>query len=206
MRRKAEYRSFFHSISAHLLDHVRNIREPVSHGDVNRNQLTRGGQFRLDQPALFQRDLRQRAVDDERVAALYLFDDVLRQSDFICVHVPLTPETRHLFDEPAFRKMKPTAYFINVARGAVHDEAALARALRAHWIAGAGLDVYENEPQITPELLDLPNVVLLPHIGSATIETRERMALMAAENLLAILRGERCDNEVVPSAVSEKSR
>jgi len=139
-----------------------------------------------------------RALGATRVS----FGEILRQSDFICVHVPLTSETRHLFDETAFRKMKPTAWFINVARGAVHDEAALVRALREHWIAGAGLDVYENEPRVAPDLLELPNVVLLPHIGSATVETRERMALMAAENLLAILRGDKCQNAVNPCAIS----
>jgi glyoxylate reductase len=79
------------------------------------------------------------------------FDEILRESDFLCVHVPLTPDTRHLFGEAEFRKMKSTAYFINMARGAVVDEAALVRALRETWIAGAGLDVYEHEPQISPE-------------------------------------------------------
>ena len=130
------------------------------------------------------------------------FDELLSQSDFICVHVPLTPETRHAFGEREFRKMKPTAYFINMARGAVHDEVALARALRERWIAGAGLDVYENEPQIAPELLEMPNVVLLPHLGSATTETRTRMAVLAAENLLTVLRGEKCENVVNPEALS----
>ena len=124
------------------------------------------------------------------------FDEILRESDFLCVHVPLTSETRHMFGEAEFRKMKPTAYFINVARGAVHNEAALARALREGWIAGAGLDVYEHEPKITPELLETPNTVLLPHLGSATVETRRRMAVLAAENLLAVLTGKPCPNVV----------
>jgi len=96
--------------------------------------------------------------------------------------------------------MKPTARFINMARGPVHDEAALARALREGWIAGAGLDVYEHEPKIDPELVPLPNALLLPHIGSATVETRRRMAILAAQNLLAVLRSEPCPNVVNPAA------
>jgi glyoxylate reductase len=126
------------------------------------------------------------------------FDEVLRESDFLSVHVPLTPETRHLFGEAEFRKMKSTARFINMARGPVHDEAALVRALRDGWIAGAGLDVYEHEPKINPELVQMPNVLLLPHIGSATVETRRRMAVLAAENLVSVLNGRPCPNIVNP--------
>lgn len=126
------------------------------------------------------------------------FDRLLRESDFVTVHVPLTPQTRHLFGEREFRAMKPTAYFVNMSRGPVHDEAALVRALREGWIAGAGLDVYEHEPKIHPELPAMPNVVLLPHLGSATVETRAKMAVMAAQNLLAGLRGEQCANQVNP--------
>ena len=128
-------------------------------------------------------------------------DEVLRESDFLCVHVPLTAETRHLFGEAEFRKMKPTARFINMARGPVHDEAALARALREGWIAGAGLDVYEHEPKIDPELVRLPNALLLPHIGSATVETRRQMSILAAENLLAVLERRPCPNVVNPAAL-----
>jgi glyoxylate reductase len=126
------------------------------------------------------------------------FDEVLAESDFLSVHVPLTPETRHMFGEAEFRKMKPTARFINMARGQVHDEAALVRALQEGWIAGAGLDVYEHEPQINPGLVQLPNVLLLPHIGSATVETRRRMAILAAENLLDVLDGRPCPNIINP--------
>jgi glyoxylate reductase len=131
-------------------------------------------------------------------ARLVTFDEILRESDLLCVHVPLTPDTRHLFGELEFRKMKPTAFFINMARGAVVDEAALVRALRERWIAGAGLDVYEHEPQISPELLQMPNTLLLPHLGSATVETRRRMSVLAAENLLAVLEGRLCPNIVNP--------
>jgi glyoxylate reductase len=126
------------------------------------------------------------------------FDEILHESDFLSVHVPLTPDTRHLFGETEFRKMKPTAFFINMARGAVVDEAALVRALHEGWIAGAGLDVYEHEPEISPGLLPMPNTLLLPHIGSATVETRRRMSVMAAENLLAVLDGRPCPNIVNP--------
>ena len=124
------------------------------------------------------------------------FDEILHESDFLSVHVPLTPDTRHLFGEAEFRKMKPTAFFINMARGTVVDEAALVRALREGWIHGAGLDVYEHEPEISPGLLPMPNTLLLPHIGSATVETRRRMSIMAAENLLAVLEGRPCPNVV----------
>jgi glyoxylate reductase len=124
------------------------------------------------------------------------FDEILHESDFLCVHVPLTHDTRHLFGETEFRKMKPTAFFINMARGAVVDEAALVRALREGWIAGAGLDVYEHEPQISPELVPMPNTLLLPHLGSATVETRRRMSIMAVENLLAVLEKRPCPNIV----------
>jgi glyoxylate reductase len=116
-------------------------------------------------------------------------DTVLREADFVTVHTPLLPETRHLIDERALRQMKKTAIFVNAARGPVMDEAALARALRERWIAGAGLDVFEEEPRINPALLDLPNVVLAPHIASASFDTRLAMASLAVKNCLAVLEG-----------------
>ena len=119
------------------------------------------------------------------------FSDLLRQSDFISVHTPLTPQTRHLFTLDAFRQMKPSAIFINTARGPVVKEADLVQALQAGLLAGAGLDVYEAEPLAHPALASLPQVVMLPHIGSATTETRRRMAMMAAQNVAAVLGGER---------------
>lgn len=126
--------------------------------------------------------------------------ELLEESDFVSLHVPLTPATRHLMGEPELRRMKPTAFLVNTARGPVVDEAALVRALREGWIAGAGLDVYEEEPRVHPGLLELENVVLAPHIGSASHDTRERMAIMAAENALHHLRGERAPNPVNPEA------
>lgn len=117
-------------------------------------------------------------------------ETLLRESDFVSVHVPLSPHTRHLIGPEEIRLMKSSAFLINTSRGPVVDEKALLAGLRSKEIKGAGLDVYENEPALTPGLTDLDNVVLLPHMGSATIETRTRMALTAAENLLAGLKGE----------------
>jgi glyoxylate reductase len=117
------------------------------------------------------------------------FETVLRESDILSVHVPLTPQTRHLLGADQLRLMKPSAILINTARGPVIEETALVTALHEGWIGGAGLDVYENEPNLTPGLAECDNAVLLPHVGSATIETRTRMARLATENLLAGLRG-----------------
>jgi glyoxylate reductase len=119
-------------------------------------------------------------------------DDLLARSDFVSLHCPLTPETHHLIGEAALKRMKPTAILINAARGPVVDPAALVRALSEGWIRAAALDVTEPEP-IPPDhpLLSLPNCIVVPHIASATVSTRERMAAMAAENLLAGLRGQR---------------
>lgn len=125
-------------------------------------------------------------------------DHLLRDSDFVSVHALQSPETHHLIDESKIRLMKPTAYLINTSRGPLVDEAALVTALRGGWIAGAGLDVYEHEPQVSPDLLDLPNVVLLPHIGSADRETRETIAGVVVDNILAHLRGDRPPNVANP--------
>lgn len=114
---------------------------------------------------------------------------LLRQSDFISVHVPLTAETRHMLDADRLALLKPTAVLVNTARGPIIDEAALASALREKRLFAAGLDVYEQEPQIHPQLLGLDNVVLLPHIGSASWQTRLKMAQMAAANVAAVLSG-----------------
>lgn len=123
-------------------------------------------------------------------------DELLRQSDIVSIHCALTPETRHLIGARELHLMKPTAILINTSRGAVVDESALVEALACGDLFAAGLDVFEHEPRVTPALMNLPNVVLLPHIGSATAATRDRMALMAADNILAVLRGERPPNEV----------
>lgn len=125
-------------------------------------------------------------------------DELLATADFVSLHVPLSAETRHLIGRRELGLMKPTAYLINTSRGPVVDEAALVEALKARRIEGAGLDVYENEPMLAPGLAALDNAVLLPHVGSATVETRAKMARMAAENLLSALRGERPAHVVNP--------
>ena len=127
-------------------------------------------------------------------------NELLADSDFISVHVPLLPETSRLFDAAKFHRMKPTAFLINTSRGPVVDEAALVAALESGRIAGAGLDVYENEPFIHPGL-KRANVVLAPHIASASLETRTKMACMAAENVVALLQGRRPANMLNPEAL-----
>jgi lactate dehydrogenase-like 2-hydroxyacid dehydrogenase len=117
--------------------------------------------------------------------------------DVLSLHCPLNDETRHLIDAAALRKMRPTAVLVNTARGGIVDEAALVRALMQGGIAGAALDVFESEPDVTESLLTMENVVLTPHIGSATRETREAMGLLAVENLRAVLvEGESPPSEV----------
>jgi lactate dehydrogenase-like 2-hydroxyacid dehydrogenase len=116
-------------------------------------------------------------------------EEVLAQSDFVSLHCPATPETRHLMNSVRLAKMKPSAYLINTARGDVVDEAALVEALKKGWIAGAGLDVFEKEPQIAPALVAMENVVMLPHLGSATEETRVAMGMRALENLRLFFSG-----------------
>jgi glyoxylate reductase len=132
-------------------------------------------------------------------------EELLREADFVSVHVPLLPTTKHLINALSLRLMKKTAYLINTSRGPVVDEAALAEALKNGVIAGAALDVFENEPLVHPELLKLDNVVLTPHTASATIETRSKMATMAAENLIAGLAGQKPPN-LVNAEVWDKHR
>jgi glyoxylate reductase len=117
-------------------------------------------------------------------------DELVRESDFISLHCPLTPETHHLINAERLGAMKPTAVLVNTARGPVVDEAALVEALKAKRIAGAGFDVYEDEPALAPGLAELDNVVLLPHIGSATFETRDEMGRMCARAVVAVLNGQ----------------
>ena len=117
-------------------------------------------------------------------------EEVLREADFVSIHVPLLPSTHHLIDAQRLKMMKPTAYLINTSRGPVIDEKALAEALKKGVIKGAAIDVFENEPRIEPELLKLENVILTPHIASATQETRAKMAELAAENIILALAGQ----------------
>jgi lactate dehydrogenase-like 2-hydroxyacid dehydrogenase len=124
-------------------------------------------------------------------------EEVLREADFVSLHCPATPETRHLMNRDRFALMRPEAYLVNTARGDVVDEAALVEALQANRIAGAGLDVYEKEPQVTQALLAMDNVVLLPHLGSATQETRVAMGMRAFENLKHFFGGKPLRDRVV---------
>jgi glyoxylate reductase len=117
------------------------------------------------------------------------YDRLIATSDVVSLHCPLTDETRHLIDQKSLARMKRSAYLINTSRGPVVDEAALVWALKNRIIAGAALDVYEDEPRVHPELIPLDNVVLAPHLGSATTETRTAMADLAVHNVIAVLSG-----------------
>ncbi|HTR46860.1 MAG TPA: D-glycerate dehydrogenase [Verrucomicrobiae bacterium] len=128
-------------------------------------------------------------------------DALLSQSDFVTLHVPLSSETRHLISTPQFEKMRRTAYLINTARGPVVDEAALVDALERKLIAGAALDVYENEPNVDSGLIPRKDVILAPHIASASIETRTKMAVMAAGNAAALFEGRRPPNALNPEVL-----
>jgi lactate dehydrogenase-like 2-hydroxyacid dehydrogenase len=140
------------------------------------------------------------ALEHELDARFVSKDELLRDSDFVSLHVPLTPETRHFIGAAELARMKPTAILINTARGPVVDEVALADALEKRLIWAAGLDVFEREPQVEEKLLSLQNVVLAPHIASASVATRRRMSMMAAENAAAALKGERPANLLNPDA------
>ncbi len=128
--------------------------------------------------------------------------DILREADIVSLHVPLEPGTRHLIGARELALMRPGSYLVNTSRGPVVDEVALVESLRSGHLGGAGLDVYEQEPQLAPGLADLPNVVLLPHLGSATVETRGRMAELAARNAIAAVRGEQVPHMVNPEVLS----
>ena len=153
--------------------------------------VARRGRLGFGMRILYYNRTRNEEGERELAAERVSFHRLLAESDFVCVHVPLTDETRHLFDRDAFRWMKPTAVLVNVARGPVVDEAALVRALEEGAIAGAGIDVFEHEPDVHPGLIRLrEQVVLTPHLGSATRETRRSMAKLAVDNVLAVLSGE----------------
>ena len=139
---------------------------------------------------------RRKPEAEERAAGLeyVTYDELLSRSDFVSVHAPLNAETRHLVGERELRLMKPTAYLVNSSRGPIVDEKALVRALKERRIAGAGLDVYENEPLVEPELIEMKNVVLTPHLGSAVTELRESMANVVADNIIAVLEGRQPPN------------
>jgi glyoxylate reductase len=143
-------------------------------------------------PESFERELQMTYVP---------LDQLLQESDFVSLHSPLKPETRHQIGARQLALMKPTAFLINTARGPIIDEAALARALKKRQIAGAGLDVFEHEPRVTPALLKMPNVVTTPHLGSAVVEVREQMANIVVDNILALLEGRTPPNCVNPEVL-----
>ncbi len=148
-------------------------------------------------------DARQASEEVERElgAKRVELEELLRTADVVTVHAPLMDETRHLIDSETLGLMKETAYLVNSARGPIVDEAALVDALQAGKIAGAGLDVFENEPDVHPGLLELDNVVILPHLGSATIETRTAMGVLAAKNAIAVLNGDKPPTPVNPEVL-----
>jgi glyoxylate reductase len=139
-----------------------------------------------------------REAEEQLGATRVDLNRLIAESDFISVHVPLTQETHHLISTPQFDSMKRTAILVNTSRGPVIDEAALVEALNAKKLAGAGLDVYEREPAVHPQLIPMPNVVLAPHIASATVRTRSEMSAMAARNMATAVRGGRPPNLLNP--------
>lgn len=158
------------------------FRMRVLYSDLRRNQVV-------------ERKLKARRVD---------LEELLRESDFLTIHLPLIPDTHHLVGERELDLMKEGAILVNTSRGPIVDERALVKTLRAGGMRGAGLDVYEREPELTPGLAKLENVVLTPHVGSATVETRGKMAVVAAQNLLAGLEG-RTPPNLVNREVLDKS-
>ncbi len=154
----------------------------VGYGEIGQATAARARAFGLD--VVYTK--RSRGDDPGQVE----LEELLERSHIVSLHCPLTPETRHLIDREALARMRDDAYLINTARGPVVDEAALAAALRDGVIAGAGLDVFEREPEVHPDLIGLDNAVLIPHLGSATVETRTAMAELAAANAIAVLAGD----------------
>jgi glyoxylate reductase len=148
---------------------------------------------------IYHDDYRDPSNDKELGVVRKTLNEVLKESDFISLHVPLTPETHHMIGEKQFKMMKPTAYIVNTSRGPVIDEKALYKALKDGWINGAALDVHEEEPT-NPDnpLLTLDNIVVTPHIASGSIETRTKMAIIAAKNLASVLKGQEPPNLVNP--------
>jgi len=171
----------------------------VGFGRIGRAVARRAAGFQMK--VIYSDALRAPGEVEKELKAEYRdFNALLAEADFVSVHVPLLAETRGLFDAARFYRMKPTAFLINTSRGPVVDEAALVHALESGKIAGAALDVYENEPFMHPGL-KRPNVVLAPHIASASLETRTKMACIAAENVVAFFAGERPPNMLNPDVL-----
>ena len=177
----------------------------VGFGRIGRAMAKRARGF--DMRVLYQDAVRADPAAERELNASHVdLATLLRESDFVTLHTPLLPETRHLINTESLRAMKTTAYLVNASRGPVVDEGALVQALQEGWIAGAGLDVFENEPDLNPGLIGLPNVVLAPHIGSASNDTRVKMSTLAVENCLAVLEGKPPLTPVNPEALSAPRR
>ena len=160
----------------------------VGMGRIGQAVARRGKGFGME--ILYHNRSRKEDAEEELGTRYADLDELLETADFVSVHTPLTDETRHLIGPGELEKMKPTAVLVNTSRGPVVDEGALADALAGGRIFAAGLDVYEEEPRVHPKLLELENAVLAPHIGSGSQETRDKMAVLAAENIVAVLSGE----------------
>jgi len=173
----------------------------IGFGRIGREVARRALGFRM-RVLYYSRSRVPAAIEKELRAEYVPLESLFRESDFVTLHVPLSPETHHLMSTPQFEKMKRTAYLINTARGPVVDEAALVDALERKLIAGAALDVYEHEPKVHPGLIPRKDVILAPHIASASIETRTKMAVMAATNAAALFEGKRPPNALNPEALS----
>ncbi len=169
----------------------------IGFGRIGRAIAKRAGGFNM-QVLYYDRNPADPSPEKELNARLVSMDELLEQSDYVSLHTDYNPETHHLIGAPELARMKSTAYLINTARGAIVDEAALVEALKSGQIAGAGLDVFENEPEIHPGLLECENAVIVPHIASASLDTRNAMAMMAAENIIAVFEGKRPPNVVNP--------
>jgi glyoxylate reductase len=156
----------------------------------------------FDMKVIYYDVYRMSQEEEQQYHVTYMpFEDVLQQADFVSIHTPYMPSTHHLISERELNLMKPGSILINTARGPIVDEKALVKALQAGTIAGAGLDVFENEPAVEPELLKMENVVLLPHIASASLRTRTLMATMASDNIVALHHGQRPPNILNPEVL-----
>lgn len=174
----------------------------VGCGRIGKIMARRASGF--DMKILYSNVHRMPPEEEAEYHATYLpLDELLQQADFVSLHTPYTPATHHLIGERELGLMKSSAILINTARGPVVDEKALVRALQRGQIAGAGLDVFEHEPAVEPELLTMENVVLLPHIGSASLQTRALMATMASDNLVAFHKGQRPPNILNPEVLEK---
>jgi len=169
----------------------------IGFGRIGKAMARRARGF--DMNVIYYDAIKASPTEEDALAATFRpFDDLLREADFVTIHTLYSPSTHHLIDERALSLMKRSAFLVNAARGPIVDEKALVRALQSGQIAGAALDVFEQEPLVEPELRNMENVVLVPHIGSATPETRQATGVLAAQNLIAVIEGRRPPNLINP--------